>query len=503
MKVKSYNNFFFSFIWLMIALSFFISTAFSVLRPPYLKNYNYNLLESVYNESLEDIERHLKQGADPDTIDFIGTTSLMLAAINGNVEITDLLLEYDADVNLADIEGMTALLYALLYSNDSIAAKLLPLVDEIDHQNTNGFTALMFIAQTENLSFAQYAIERGANVNHTNRLGVSPVMYAAAFGNFYMIELLHFYGAEINHQSDDGAAAIHMAAWYGHEEIMGLLLELGALIDMEDNRGNTPLMYAVMAQNPVSVWYLMESGANPEIINKNDFSALSMAVSKNDIEIAELLTAYDFLEPEPSVKRNTVLARAYYSGNPEMVRVLKNFSGTKPKGLYFSELAVGSGLEFNNNELMYAFNVRLFESRFKILTTATFALRNNARPVQVYQTPDFTYQFHESRMIWALDLQRELFSVPFRQSRLNLFLGLKALYSYGSYAGTAINPPEGFRMAPVIDLIYRYKNISFNGGYYFYRTGQADIPPNRFQLGVQYHFTLFKSRGMQFRPVIR
>ncbi|MBW6478577.1 MAG: ankyrin repeat domain-containing protein [Bacteroidales bacterium] len=503
MKVKNPENFFFPFIWLLIALSLFISPAFSVLRPPYLGNNNYNLLEAVYNESLEDIERHLKQGADPDTTDFIGTTALMLAAIYGNEEITDLLLEYNADVNLADIEGMTTLLYALLYSNEPIAAKLLPLVDEIDQQNADGFTALIFISQTDNISFAQYAVERGANVNHTNRYGVTPLMYAAAFGNFYMIDLLHFHGADINHQSDDGSAAIHMAAYYGQEEIMGLLLELGADIDLKDNKGNTPLMYAVMAQNPAAVWYLMESGANAAIISNNDFTPLSIAVSKNDTDIVDILTAYDFVEPDPAEKRNTLLARAYYSGTSEMVEILKDFSGTKPKGLYVSELSTGAGIEFNSNEQMFAFNVRLFESRFRILTTASFATRSGARAVQVYQNPDLLYQFQELRNIWSLVLQRELFSVSARRARLNFYLGFKTLYSHGSYAGTAIIPPAGFSLAPALDFIYRYQNFSFNGGYYFYRTGQTGIPPNRFQVGIQYHFQLFKSRGLQFSPIIR
>ena len=491
----------------MVAMSLFISSAFSVLRPPYLTyylgNYNYNLLEAVYNESLEDIERHLKQGADPDTSDFIGTTALMFAAISGNEEITDLLLEYDADVNISDNEGMTALLYALLYSNDEISFRLLPLVDEINRQNADGFTALMFISQTDNLSFAQYAIERGANVNHTNRFGITPLMYAAAFGNFYMTDLLLFYGADVSSQANDGSTAIHMAAYYGNEAVIGLLLEIGADIDWQDSNGNTPLLYATMAGNPVSVWYLMESGANPKILNNNDLTALSIAVSNNDTDIVELLTSYSFVEPPVKRKANSVIARSLYSGNNEMVRILNEFLGVRPSGLYFSEINAGSRLEFNNNDLMYGFSVRLSEARFKILTTASFSIRPGELAVQVYQDPDLTYQFQESRMIWSLGLQRKLFSVPVRRAKLNFYLGFKTLYSYGSYGGTAISPPRGFSLAPALDINYRYQNFSFNGGYYFYRTGQTGIPPNRFQVGIQYHFQLFKSRGMQFKPIIR
>ena len=482
---------------------FFLISVSVVSRPPYHGNAGFIFLQAVSEGNLNYTESYLEGGVDPNVSDYLGVTGLMLAGINGHREIADLLLEYEADVNRADNEGMTALLYALLYSNDDIAFRLLSLVDEIDHQNAEGFTALMFISQSNNIPLAQYAIDLGANVNHTNRYGVTHIMYAAAFGNFYMVDFLYFHGTNVNHRADDGSAAIHMAAYYGHEEVIGLLLELGADINMQDYQGNSPLIYAVMAQNEVAVWYLMESGANAEIINNNDFTSLSIAISNNNTNIVELLTAYDFIEPEPANKRNTVLARAHYSGNHEMVQLLKDFSGTRPKGLYVSELSTGAGIELNSNELMYAFDVILFESRYKILTTASFAIRKDARAVQVYQNPDLTYQFLESRMIWSLDLQRELFSAPIRRAELNFYLGFKTLYSHGSYAGTAINTPKGFSLAPTINLNYRYQNFSFNGSYYFYRTGQTGIPPNRFKLGIQYHIKLFKSRGMQFRPVIR
>lgn len=503
MKDKSRITFLLSSFLLIKAVLLITGSNSAVSMPPFQDNPEFNFLQAVSEGNLSETERYLDDEVDPDAADFFGVTGLMLAAINGHTEIMDLLIQYNADVNRTDNDGMTALLYALLYSNDEIVYRLFPLIDEIDHQNEEGFTALMFISQTDNISFAQYAVYRGANVNHTNRLGISPIMYASAFGNFFVVDFLHFHGANMDHQSDDGSAAIHMAAYYGHEEVMGLLLELGTDINMLDSRGNTPLIYAVMARNPVAVWYLMESGANPEIVNNFDFTALSIAISRENTGIVELLTSYDFIEPDPSEKRNTVLARAYYSGNSEIVNLLKGFSGTNPKGLYFSELSGAAKTEFNSNEMMYGIAARIFEARYKILTTASFSMRINERPVQVYQNPELIFQFQESRMIWSLGLQRELFSLPVRRAEFNLYLGFKTLYSRGSYSGTSIGPPSGFNIAPLIDLNYRYKDFSVSGSYYFYRTGQTDIPPNRFQVGIQYHFQLFKTRGMQFRPIIR
>ncbi len=502
MKVNNHKTFFFSFIWLMVAMSLFIPSAFSISTPPYFTNQNYNLLEAVYNENVNDTERYLKQGADPNTSDFTGTTALMFAAISGNEEITDLLLEYDADVNLSDNDGMTALLYALLYSNDEISFMLLPLVDEINQQNADGFTALMFISQTDNLSFAQYAIERGANVNHTNRFSVTPLMYAAAFGNFYMTDLLLFYGADVSSQANDGSTALHMAAYYGNEAVMGLLLEIGADIDWQDSNGNTPLLYATMAGNPVSVWYLMESGANPEILNNNDLTALSVAVSNNDTDIAELLTSYSFVEPPAKRKANSVIARSLYSGNNEMVSILNEFLGVRPSGLYFSEINAGSRLEFNSNDLMYVFEASISEARYKMLIRLSFAGRVFPRPVQVYENPDITYQFQEKRFIWAVDLQREILSFSLGNAATDLYVGLRSIFSNASYSGTAIMPPRGFSVAPVFDMVYRRKNFSVTGGYYFYRTGQSDIPSNRFRIGFQYHIPLYNTKGTRFSPII-
>lgn len=483
---------------------FFVYPVFTVAQTPYTPpgELDFSLLLAVHASDLDQTKELIDQGADINVSDYYGSTPLILAATGGDDDIALFLIENGANVNAADVYGMTALAYAVFFNNQKIVSFLIPEVDDVDQQDNQGYTPLMFAAQTKNISMAEDLITRGANINHKNRSGLTPLMYAAAFGNFYMTDLLLFYGGDVSSQANDGSTALHMAAYYGHEAVIGLLLEIGADIDWQDNNGNTPLLYATMAGNPVSVWYLMESGANPEILNKNDLTALSVAVSNNDTDVAELLTSYSFVEPPAKRKANSVIARSLYSGNNEMARILNEFSGIRPSGLYFSDIIAGSRLEFNSKDLMYVFEASASEARYKMLLRLSFAGRIFPRPVQVYENPDITYQFQEKRFIWAVDLQRKILSFPLRKANLDLYLGLRTIFSNASYSGTAITPPRGFSVAPAIDMVYRRKNFSVTGGYYFYRTGQSDIPSNRFRIGLQYHFPLFSTKGANFIPII-
>ncbi|MFN2394678.1 MAG: ankyrin repeat domain-containing protein [Bacteroidales bacterium] len=485
-------------------MTVFVLPVFTVAQTPYTPpgELDFSLLLAVHASDLDQTKELIGQGADINVSDYYGSTPLILAATGGDDDIASYLIENGANVNAADIYGMTALAYAVFFNNQKIVSFLLPEVDDVDQQDNQGFTPLMFASQTKNLSVAEDLITRGANINHKSRSGLTPLMYASAFGNFYMTDLLLFYGADVSLQANDGSTALHITAYYGHEEVMGLLLEMGADIDRQDSNGNTPLMYAAMARNAVSVWYLMESGANPEILNKNDLSALSVAVSNNDTDIAELLTSYSFVEPPVKRKANSVIARSLYSGNIEMARILSDFQGIRPSGLYFSEITAGSRLEFNRKDLMYIFEASVLEARYKMLARFSFAGRIFPRPVKVYENPEVTFQFQEKRFIWAFDLQREIVSFPVRKANMNFYMGIRSIFSNATYSGTAITPPQGFSVAPVIDMIYRRKNFSVTGGYYFYRTGQSVIPSNRFRIGFQYHIPLYNTKGTRFSPII-
>jgi ankyrin repeat protein len=70
---------------------------------------NDELLDAVFVRDVEEIQRLLARGADPDAWDEDRCTPLMMATVEGDVEIARLLLEAGADPNLVDNDGWTAL----------------------------------------------------------------------------------------------------------------------------------------------------------------------------------------------------------------------------------------------------------------------------------------------------------------------------------------------------------------------------------------------------------
>lgn len=70
---------------------------------------NDELLDAVFLRDAAEVRSLLERGADPDARDDERCTPLMMATVEGDVEIARGLLEAGADPNLADADGFTAL----------------------------------------------------------------------------------------------------------------------------------------------------------------------------------------------------------------------------------------------------------------------------------------------------------------------------------------------------------------------------------------------------------
>ncbi|MDD5056744.1 MAG: ankyrin repeat domain-containing protein [Sideroxydans sp.] len=92
----------------------------------------------------------------------------------------------------------------------------------------------------------------------------------------------------INAQDAYGHTALMSAAWAGQTEVIRLLLEKGASVN-EQNRyfGTTALMYSV--DKPDNVQLLLNSGADANMKNSHDRTALIIAADKSNTAAVKLL----------------------------------------------------------------------------------------------------------------------------------------------------------------------------------------------------------------------
>ena len=94
-------------------------------------------------------------------------------------------------------------------------------------------------------------------------------------------------------RDENGNMALHLAAAAGAEKSGELLLDRGIPIDIRGQAGRTPLMAAVIANQPAMVKWLLRQGADPKLKDEENFKALMLAVREGSPGSVEELAAYD------------------------------------------------------------------------------------------------------------------------------------------------------------------------------------------------------------------
>lgn len=160
------------------------------------------LLQQIKKFGTEDINEKAENGRTP----------LIIAAINGDVDIAKVLVKNGADINLKSGSGSSPLIFAA-YNNQLSMVKYLvkQKANVSEESNSYGFTALMSAANADCRSVVKYLLKNKEVI------------------------------ADINHQSKKGNTALILAAYKGNEDIMKLLIEAGADVNITNEKGEDAL----------------------------------------------------------------------------------------------------------------------------------------------------------------------------------------------------------------------------------------------------------------------
>ena len=122
------------------------------------KKHGYTPLRlAAENNHLPIVKRLVEHGAHLNTVDVLGDSAVLRAALRGNVAVVEALRDAGADLNLAGAGGMTPLLWAI-YWNEKATVKAL--------------------------------LAGGANIRILNNAGISAVELAARRGDVEMVQLV-------------------------------------------------------------------------------------------------------------------------------------------------------------------------------------------------------------------------------------------------------------------------------------------------------------------------
>jgi len=224
----------------------------------------------------------LAKGANPNAPGPDGTTAVMWASANDDLELVRALINAKANVGLKNQFGTTAITEAAIIGSEKVIDALLKAGADPNTRNPEGETPLMAVARSGKVEAARRLLEAGADINATESFGgQSALMWAAAQGQGEMVKLLASKGADLNahgvvrqwerkviteprpkDMNKGGFTPLLYAAREGCVDCVRHLIAAGADLDREDPERITPLVMAIMNLHFEAAAELIRAGAD-------------------------------------------------------------------------------------------------------------------------------------------------------------------------------------------------------------------------------------------------
>ncbi|CAG5118120.1 unnamed protein product [Candidula unifasciata] len=193
-----------------------------------------------------------------------------------------------------DTEAMELLPLAAKVGNCEIIGKILDAGVDVNDADSSGYTPLMM---SKNGEVAEFLIQRGADVNRETadrksiETALSHVINHRELVDASTVEVCKVLidnGAAVNRRSREGKTPLMVAASLKDcVSCLQMLLENGADINDSDHKGNTVLMNAVMSQNYKNVTCLIDSTRDKKGLintqNNEGLTPLILSVQKNNV----------------------------------------------------------------------------------------------------------------------------------------------------------------------------------------------------------------------------
>ena len=284
------------------------------------------------------IEKLLEAGADPNTlVTAQAETVLMKASRDGNADAVKVLLEHGAEVNVKEnFRGQTAVMWASAEGHADIVKLLAahgadlnlrsydrdPTLPKMEAGTPNapiargGLTALLFASRQGEIETVLALLDAKADINAVDSDGNNALVLATLNGHYDLTQLLIDRGADPNIAAKNGRTALYTAvemhdvdwsprparketdkttsmdiihALLDHKANVNAQLTAPAPIekhaqDMGDKTigaGATPFTRAARSADVELMHLLLDKGADPKLVGKDNQTALMVAAGLN------------------------------------------------------------------------------------------------------------------------------------------------------------------------------------------------------------------------------
>ncbi|KAH8130108.1 ankyrin repeat-containing domain protein [Trichoderma asperelloides] len=240
----------------------------------------------------------LENGADPNICgpNDLDTPLWFAATKAASVDMVQLLLDKGADPNHELLQP--PLVMELMEASLSAESKLAILEVLVRHSSpirvnvANGkhMTPLLLAAEAGELSIVTWLLEHEADVNAVDKRSRSALHCAMKNGHVEVVRELLKWKPQLNNLTTNGQPLVELAVQ--DVAMMQMLLDAGADIELANAKDHTALNIAVDLKKPAVVKLLVERKADMHHVGKNGWNAITIATSNPaGPEIIRVLTS--------------------------------------------------------------------------------------------------------------------------------------------------------------------------------------------------------------------
>ncbi|KAK6958880.1 ankyrin repeat protein [Biomphalaria glabrata] len=305
---------------------------------------------------------------------------LHLSVAKENLDLIKLLIESGADIDIVDSNGDTPLFYACSKKNVEILKYLLTTGAEINTTNDFGKTPIFVTVELNQVLHFKMLLKWGADVSVCDKEGNSLICQAIKCRCADIVSLLLDLGVDTHDITKDGDSALTLlfktlkTHYYFEKEkfdkILRHMLQESVDVNRQDVKRNTALMIACKLDThwPEAVNLLLQKGANVNMVNDRNESALSVTLTKRNFDLTKVLLENKATFHLPSHCQEAV--HLFISENRPELLPLALGQGVYPFLVipnYSSEHIFSCSYRYSRNDLT-PLSMALIDQRFSVVT---------------------------------------------------------------------------------------------------------------------------------------
>ena len=136
----------------------------------------------------------------------------------------------------------------------------------------------------------------------------------------------------------------------------------------------------------------------------------------------------------------------------------------------------------------------LLDKKYNVAINSGFSIRPWAMRVLEKESAELSYQYWERRMSFVLGIDKKINLINLNdKSALGILLGVKEMYTFGSYRGSLSNPEDKLIFVPGTGIFWSNDYFAININYEYLECDLYEVSPDRFNISFIFKFNRNKN----------